>query len=864
MSYDYKDSQAYFGYGQDNEMTVEKLYELLLSMTFNANDLEDGSVTNGKIADFAVDYAKLAHASIGEVHIQEAAINNAMIQDAAISRAKIQEAAIGTAQIDDLTVTGAKISNAAISTAHIEDLAVDRAKIKDASIDTAKIEDLAVTTAKIADLSVDSAKIAHASIETAHIQDLAVEHAKIALAAIDTANIVDAAITNAKIEDLAVDNAKIAFAAIDTANIKDAAITSAKIGEAEITTAHIQDAAIDYAQIADLAVRTAHIQLGAITTALIAKGAIETAQIADAAITDAKIVELTAAKIKSGTIDTGQVSIAGPNGKLMIKNNRLQVFDNQTTPIERVSLGDVNNDGTIYGFRVRGADGKTVLYDHLGVYEEGITDGAITNPKISDGAVENRHIVADTITGDKLVVNSITAREIKAKTITSNEMATNTITAASAIIANAAITTATIADLAVTAAKIANATITNAKIEDAAITSAKIKDGEITNAKIKDATIEAAKIKSVDADTITTGTLTAIDIEGVTIRGSSFNVAYEASGEFTNGYTSLYSSSLNFVRSNLTGDPYGDRFVEFEYSDDGIQYRTGRSGIGSTFGHVKPYSIEYDSLNPGGTQDTSYFYVGQSREFMPDGLGGKHVEMESWRDITLKTGLGNSVKVSSGHGYGLFGALNTSYFHMDTDRNQFYMYKPLVVGAANTKLPFGSWNLALGIRNSANGAFYNYTGGAFVGLHDNGSISLGNAVAQGYGMQMRADLTSRFFESVTFDKGIVNEAWQSIVFQNGWANYTGTTFTTSAYMKDAFGFVHVKLFAQSGPQDVVMWTFPAGYRPDRNTRIVIGAYGGSSTTPDVYGTLQVNANGQVVGLKTHPGYVYGTFSFKAV
>src|SRR5690606_37000221 len=37
---------------------------------------------------------------------------------------------------------------------------------------------------------------------------------------------------------------------------------------------------------------------------------------------------------------------------------------------------------------------------------------------------------------------------------------------------------------------------------------------------------------------------------------------------------------------------------------------------------------------------------------------------------------------SSGSGY--FGARNTSYFHMDTNRPQFYMYKPLTVNGRLT------------------------------------------------------------------------------------------------------------------------------------------------------------------------------------
>lgn len=52
-----------------------------------------------------------------------------------------------------------------------------------------------------------------------------------------------------------------------------------------------------------------------------------------------------------------------------------------------------------------------------------------------------------------------------------------------------------------------NAWIQNGIIKDGAIGTATITDGAITNAQIADATIEAAKIKSINADTITAGTI---------------------------------------------------------------------------------------------------------------------------------------------------------------------------------------------------------------------------------------------------------------------------------------------------------------------------------------------------------------------
>ena len=132
-----------------------------------------------------------------------------------------------------------------------------------------------------------------------------------------------------------------------------------------------------------------HIKANTITANEIVTGTITAGSgiIADGAIGSAQISKLDAGKISSGTVDTSKVTVAGANSHLRIKGNRLQVFQglgNQAK--ERVSLGDVNGDGTVYGLRVRGADGQTVLMDENGVKSEGITDGSITNDKVSDNA----------------------------------------------------------------------------------------------------------------------------------------------------------------------------------------------------------------------------------------------------------------------------------------------------------------------------------------------------------------------------------------------------------------------------------------------------------------------------------------------
>lgn len=134
-----------------------------------------------------------------------------------------------------------------------------------------------------------------------------------------------------------------------------------------------------------------HIQAGTIVagSTIIANGAIGSAQIS----------KVSADKLDAGLIDTSRVTISGTNGNLKLRGNRLQVFQGiGSNQYERVSLGDVNDDGTVYGLRVRGADGNTILYDENGVYREGITDGSINDDKIAGDA---------NIDGGKLNIHSV-------------------------------------------------------------------------------------------------------------------------------------------------------------------------------------------------------------------------------------------------------------------------------------------------------------------------------------------------------------------------------------------------------------------------------------------------------------------------
>ena len=238
-----------------------------------------------------------------------------------------------------------------------------------------------ISGGNIADGTISGDKIENDSINSGHISSGSITSTHIKAEQILADHIMSNQITTNHLVANSITSDHIQANSIDTKHLKANTITSDHIQSNTINSNHINSNTIT----------AGHIQSGAITAG--------SGIIADGAIGNAQISKIDAGKIEAGTIDTSKVTIQGANGHLRLKGNRMQVFQgvgNQAK--ERVSVGDVNGDGTVYGLRVRGADGQTILLDENGVKSEGITDGAITNDKINENA---------NIDGAKLNINSV-------------------------------------------------------------------------------------------------------------------------------------------------------------------------------------------------------------------------------------------------------------------------------------------------------------------------------------------------------------------------------------------------------------------------------------------------------------------------
>lgn len=180
---------------------------------------------------------------------------------------------------------------------------------------------------------------------------------------------------------------------VDVANIKFTEINKAIINKADIVQLNAVSVKVKVLEGDSASFK--NVLAGNITADNIQTKFLQTLQgwMLEGSIGNAQISDLNANKIRSGTVDTSLVTVAGPGGRLQISGNKLQVFDSKSGKLyERIMLGiDNNNNSSLV---LRGADGTTVLLTQDGLTKAGFTDGY---NKIDNGSLD----------GVKLDINSV-------------------------------------------------------------------------------------------------------------------------------------------------------------------------------------------------------------------------------------------------------------------------------------------------------------------------------------------------------------------------------------------------------------------------------------------------------------------------
>jgi hypothetical protein len=193
---------------------------------------------------------------------------------------------------------------------------------------------------------------------------------------------------------------------------------------------------------------------------------------------------------------------------------------------------------------------QLLFADQEMVDEFGISNQAVSTPKLRDGAVMEAKISDSQITTNKIADQNITTAKIADNAVTLVKMADNSVGTAEIIDAN--VTTAKIADSNVTTAKIADSNVTTAKINDSAVTTPKIADSNVTTVKIADANVTTAKIADSNVTTakIADSNVTTAKINNLAVTTGKIN-----SSAVTNGKLATDSVSTVKVQDDAITEP---------------------------------------------------------------------------------------------------------------------------------------------------------------------------------------------------------------------------------------------------------------------------------------------------------------------
>jgi len=142
----------------------------ITTQSISADSIQDGAITNDKIAEDAV----------ATFHLQDDSIFSEHIKDGQVKEQDLQDSTVTTIKIADNSVTSAKIQDGQVKEQDLATDSVTTTKIGDSAVTTAKIAANAITATKINDQAVTSAKIADDTIQTVDVQDGAITAAKIA------------------------------------------------------------------------------------------------------------------------------------------------------------------------------------------------------------------------------------------------------------------------------------------------------------------------------------------------------------------------------------------------------------------------------------------------------------------------------------------------------------------------------------------------------------------------------------------------------------------------------------------------------------------------------------------------------------
>lgn len=305
--------------------------EHIKSGTITADKIEVGTITaeSGIIAD-----ATIGTAQIKDAEITVAKIQNAFVDSLVANQGKFQSAHIGVLTSDNidagtikaehiqasvidainLNVEG-KISADKIEAIKMEVEEIDAEKITTGTLDADRITSSVITAinASIEDATINSAKIGELDAGKITTGSLSADLIKTNVISAINASMDNATINSAKIGNISAD--KITTGYLSSDRIEAGTIDASKISADAISSIEVSASKITADKIAsgEIKVGDANIVDGSISGAKITKASISNAQIDEAFVADAYIQNITADKIKGGTLDAKEITVTNLN-----------------------------------------------------------------------------------------------------------------------------------------------------------------------------------------------------------------------------------------------------------------------------------------------------------------------------------------------------------------------------------------------------------------------------------------------------------------------------------------------------------------------------------------------------------------------
>ena len=142
-----------------------------------------------------------------------------------------------------------------------------------------------------------------------------------------------------------------------------------------------------------------------------------------------------------------------------------------------------------------------LLYaDQEMVDEFGISNQAVSTPKLRDGAVMEAKIANEQVTTNKIGPDAVTNAKLADNSIAIEQMQDNSVSTAELV--NASVTNAKLADNSVSLSKMQDDSVDTPEIVDAAVTNAKLADNSVSLSKMQDNSVDTAEIVNL---AVTTG-----------------------------------------------------------------------------------------------------------------------------------------------------------------------------------------------------------------------------------------------------------------------------------------------------------------------------------------------------------------------